>query len=104
MKTFKLNGIVYGTIKDTNKVWGCYEELERKELGVFKFRNLLEAEIFFVANYPDYFMGGSVVEVKDGKGGDFSLFCIPDYYESIYHTTDRKLIAEKELEMLLSRE
>lgn len=109
MKTFKIIGRKYGNKKfyhewDDKKEFHYYKKTDEKELGIFKFKNLLDAEIFLVANFPEWIFGANIIQVDNEKGGDFSMFAIPEYCERIYNTTDRKLIMEKELERLLKRE
>ena len=104
-KTFKITGRKYTTEKsfykwDTEHKYFYYEEIEQKELGTFKFKSLTDAEIFLIANYPEYYFGASI---KQTDGTDFLINAVADYYEMIYRTSDREKIINTITENLLNR-
>ena len=105
-KTFKITGVKYGTEKifpyewDTEKRHFNYAEIERKEIGVFKFPSLTDAEIFLIANYPEYYFSSFIQQID---GTDFSCEADVRYYEVFYNTSDRSKIIEKITENLLKQ-
>ena len=101
-KTFKIIGSKYSTERkyydwSKDKKYFYYDCIEEKELGTFKFKNLDEAKIFFIANYPEYYFGACIKQVD---GGDFWINAVPDYYEMLYGTSDRQVILDDILESL----
>lgn len=104
-KTFKITGAKYTTEKsfyewDMERKYFRYEEIERRELGTFKFKSLTDAEIFLIANYPEYYFGASIIQVG---GTDFLINAGADYYEMTYQTSDRQKIIDTITENLLNR-
>lgn len=104
-KTFKITGAKYTTEKtfydwDTDRKYFYYKEIERKELGTFKFKSLTDAEIFLIANYPEYYFGACI---KQTDGSDFSINADASYYEMEYQTNDRQKIINAITERLLNR-
>ena len=102
-KTFKITGAKFTTEKsfyewDTNRKYFYYKQTERAELGTFKFKNLKDAEIFLIANYPEYYFGANIIQVD---GTDFWLNAGADYYEMEYQTSDREKIINIITERLL---
>lgn len=104
-KTFKITGAKFTTEKtfydwDKEKRYFKYEQTERKELGTFKFKSLTDAEIFLIANYPDYYFGACI---KQTDGTDFLINADASYYEMEYQTSDREYIINAIAERLLNR-
>ena len=105
LKTFKITGAKFTTEKifydwDKDRKYFYYKETERKELGIFKFKDLTDAEIFLIANYPDYYFGASIIQIG---GTDFLINAGADYYEMEYQTSDRKKIINTITERLLNK-
>ena len=93
-KTFKITGSKWATEKiyydwDKEKRYFDYKEIERKELGTFKFKSLKDAEIFLIANYPEYYFGAGIVQTDKESGNDFMMMAVPSYYEMEFRTSDR---------------
>lgn len=105
LKTFKITGAKYNTEKlfrdwDTDKKYFYYERTEEKELGTFKFKSLTDAELFLIANYPEYYFGASIIQIG---GTDFLINADASYYEWEYRTSDREKIINAITERLLNR-
>lgn len=104
-KTFKITGRKYTTEKsfykwDTEHKYFYYEEIEQKELGIFKFKSLTEAELFLIGNYPEYYFGACIKQID---GTDFLINADASYYEMTYQTSDREKIIDIITENLLKR-
>lgn len=104
-KTFKITGSKYTTEKtfydwDESKRYFHYEEIERKELGTFKFQSLKDAEIFLIANYPEYYFGACIKQID---GTDFLINADASYYEIEFQTSDRTKIINTITENLIKR-
>lgn len=105
-KTFKIIGRKFDTEKkfykwDDEKRFFHYDEIEEKELGIFKFKNLKEAEIFLLANFPEYYFGANIVQTDKEYGNDFLMVAVPQYYEQYYKTNDREKIINIIIKKLL---
>ena len=93
-KTFQITGSKYATEKffydwDKERRFFHYKEIERKELGIFKFKSLKDAEIFLIANYPEYYFGACIVQTDKENGNDFVIIAVPEYYETEFKTNNR---------------
>lgn len=105
-KTFKITGTKYGTEKiypyawDEEKKYFSYEQIERKEIGIFKFPSLTDAQIFLIANYPEYYFGSSIQQID---GTDFCIEADVSYYEMTFQTSDRAAIIQRLTENLLNQ-
>lgn len=109
MKIFKIIGRKYNEEKmyydwDKKKKFYYYEKIEEKELCTFTFIDLHHAELFLLANYPEYYFGASIIGVDNT---DFSMVAVPEFYEQTYEMhcgrNDRKFIIEKEMENVLKK-
>lgn len=92
MKTFMFTGRKYGENK--------YNYIEEKKFEPKQFESILHAEVWFLANYPDYYFGGNIQQV--GGRQDFTCIPVPYYYKDFYKTDNMAYIAAKELEYLKS--
>lgn len=104
-KTFRFIGRKFSTDKsfydwDKEHRFFHYEQTEEKELGTFTFSDLDEADKFFLLNFPEWYFGSNIVGVDNN---DFSLQCVPEYYEQIFRTSDRKAILDRLTAELLDR-
>lgn len=93
-KTFEIIGAKFATEKsyylgDKEKKYFYYEQIETKPLGTFKFKNLKDAEIFLIANYPEYYFGACIRQLD---GTDFLVNAGASYYEMTFQTNDRAKI------------
>lgn len=93
MKTFMFTGRKYGEDK--------YNPIEEKKFEPKQFESLSHAEVWFLANYPDYYFGGSIKQMNV-KNPDFVCIPVPDYYKDFYETDNMAYIVVKELEYLKS--
>lgn len=94
MKTFEFTGRRYGENR--------YECIEEKILGVREFESLNHAEMWFLANYPDWFFGGNIRQMDDVECPDFACIPVPAYYKDFYGTDNMAYIVCKELDYLQS--
>lgn len=97
MKRFRISLTEFDTEKryyDEEKRFFTYDSLKSWELPPKEFKNLDEAKIWLLDNFADYFFG-SCINCIDDDCNDFVCYCVPEYYEHIYQTSDRKYIIEK---------
>lgn len=92
MKTFEFTGRKYD--KDNNVI-------EEKKFEPMRFESISHAEVWFLANHPDYYFGGNIKQMNV-KNPDFVCVPVPDYYKEFYDTDNMAYIAVKELEYLKS--
>ena len=103
LKTFKITGAKFTTEKsyydwDKEQKYFRYEEIERREIGIFRFKSLTDAELFLIGNYPDYYFGACIKQVD---GTDFLINADASYYEMECQTSDREKIIDIITERLL---
>lgn len=87
---YTVKGYRYSEEKD--EVTGRYKEIESVVLYEGQFDTLKSAEQWLFENYPSYYIGSSISQ--NCPSGSFSVCACPEYFESLYNTTDRTKILE----------